>query len=50
MSGGDRGALRGELAAYEGLGVTDCPVGVHTASTRAEWLAKVERLATDLMG
>ncbi len=48
VGGGDRGALRDELAAYETLGVTHCPVGVH-ASTRAEWLAKAERLASDLM-
>ena len=45
----DRSALRDELAAYAALGVTHCPVGVHTASTRAEWLSKTERLATDLM-
>src|SRR5262245_18971783 len=46
---GDRSALRDELAAYEALGVTHCPVGVHTATTRAEWLAKAEKLAADLM-
>jgi hypothetical protein len=49
VGGGDRGALRDELAAYAQLGVTHCPVGVH-ASTRAEWLTKAERLAADLMG
>jgi probable F420-dependent oxidoreductase len=46
---GDRSALRDELAAYESLGVTQVPVGVHAATTRTEWLAKTERLAADLM-
>ena len=46
----DRSALRDELAAYADLGVTWCPVGVHTASTRAEWLAKTQQLATNVMG
>jgi alkanesulfonate monooxygenase SsuD/methylene tetrahydromethanopterin reductase-like flavin-dependent oxidoreductase (luciferase family) len=45
----DRSALRDELAAYEDLGVTQVPVGVHIAATRAEWMAKVEQLASDLM-
>jgi probable F420-dependent oxidoreductase len=45
----DLGALRDELSAYEDLGVTQVPVGVHTATTRAEWMAKVEQLASDLM-
>ena len=48
VSGGDRGALRDELAVYESLGVTQVPVGVH-ATTRVEWLAKAEQLASDLM-
>ena len=48
VCGGDRGALRDELAAYESLGVTQVPVGVH-ATTRVEWLAKAEQLASDLM-
>jgi probable F420-dependent oxidoreductase len=43
-------ALRDELEAYEELGVTQVPVGVHTATTRKEWMEKVERLASDLMG
>ena len=43
-------ALRDELEAYENLGVTQVPVGVHTATTRKEWMAKAERLASDLMG
>jgi probable F420-dependent oxidoreductase len=47
--GSDRSALRDELAAYASLGVTQVPVGVHAATTRAEWLAKTERLAADLM-
>src|SRR5262249_22760108 len=46
---GDRGALRDELAAYEALGVTQVPAGVHTAATRTEWLKKTEQLASDLM-
>jgi len=45
----DRSALRDELAAYEDLGVTQVPVGVHDASTRQEWRAKTERLAADVM-
>ena len=45
----DRSALRDELAAYEELGVTHCPVVVHHASTRAEWMAKAEQLAADLV-
>jgi len=45
----DRSALRDELAAYEELGVTHVPVGVHYASTRQEWLAKSERLAAAVM-
>jgi hypothetical protein len=48
--GSDRSALRDELAAYASLGVTQVPVGVHAATTRAEWLAKTERLAADIMG
>jgi probable F420-dependent oxidoreductase len=44
----DRSALREELAAYEALGVTQMPVGVH-ATTRAEWAAKADQLASDLM-
>src|SRR5262245_47088662 len=43
-------ALRDELEAYADLGVTQVPVGVHTATTRKEWMAKVEQLASDLMG
>jgi probable F420-dependent oxidoreductase len=43
-------ALRDELEAYEELGVTQVPVGVHTATTRNEWMKKVEQLASDLMG
>jgi hypothetical protein len=45
----DRDALHDELAAYEELGVTHCPVVVHEASTRADWMAKAEQLAADLV-
>ncbi len=44
----DRGRLRDEIAALGELGVTQVPVEV-PASTRANWLARAERLASDLM-
>ena len=49
VGGGDHDALRDELAAYEAIGVTQVPVGVH-APTRREWLDKTERLASAIMG
>jgi probable F420-dependent oxidoreductase len=45
--GVDRGQLQDEIAALGELGVTQVPVEVH-APTRGEWLARAERLASDL--
>jgi hypothetical protein len=42
-------AVRDEIDVFESLGVTYAPFAVH-ASTRREWLAGAERLASDLMG
>jgi probable F420-dependent oxidoreductase len=51
MFGGtyDAGEVRDELAALAELGVTYCTVGVHAATTREEWLAAAEGLASDLV-
>jgi probable F420-dependent oxidoreductase len=44
----DPGPVRDELEALGALGVTHTTVEVH-ASTRRDWLARTERLASDLM-